>query len=137
MLRSGAYIDRIKPYAWVFSTPAVFRIYSVITALCADDGEPDMRKLEDALDRTDRDLLRDICKNVLLADEEEAMFAGCMNTVRLSALADREREIIRMLTVANDEEDKERVVELTKELIRIQQEIQEIKGVKAGDRRGL
>jgi DNA primase len=128
MLRNGAYIDRIRPYDGIFSTPAIFRIYSAVAALCAGGGDVDMQKLEDALDRADRDLLRDIRENVRLADKEEAVFAECMNTVRLSALTDREREIIRMLTVANDEENKERVEALTKELIRIQQEIRGVKG---------
>jgi DNA primase len=127
MLQSGAYIDRIKPYAHVFTTPAAFRIYSAVTALCADDGEPDMRKLEDALDGPDRELLRNILEKVQLADKEEEMFAGCVKTLRLSAFTDREYEIIRMLTVANDEENKERVEALTKELINIQREIKEVK----------
>jgi DNA primase len=128
MLRNGAYIDRIKPHDGIFSTPAVFRIYSAIAALCEGGGDVDMQKLEDALDRADRDLLRDIRENVRLADKEEAVFAECMNTVRLSALTDREHEIIRMLTVANDEENKERIEALTKELINIQQEIRGVKG---------
>ncbi|MDR1573666.1 MAG: DNA primase [Clostridiales Family XIII bacterium] len=128
MLRNGAYADRIKPYDGIFSTPAVFRIYSVIAALCEGGGDPDMQKLEDALDRADRDLLRDICENVRLADKDEELFTECVNTVRLSALTDREHEIIRMLTVANDEEDRERIEALTKELINIQQEIRGVKG---------
>ncbi|MDR2355683.1 MAG: DNA primase [Clostridiales Family XIII bacterium] len=128
MLQSGAYIDRIKPYERVFSTPAAFRIYSAVAALCAEDGEVDMRKLEDALSPSDRDLLLDILEKVRLADTEEAVFTECVNTLRLSALAGREQEIIRMLTVANDEENKERVEALTKELINIQREIKEVKG---------
>ncbi|MDR2088468.1 MAG: DNA primase [Clostridiales Family XIII bacterium] len=128
MLLSGAYIDRIKPYEKAFSTPSAFKIYSALTALCADDGEVDMRKLEDALDGPDRALLFDIREKVQLADKDEAVFAECVKTLRLSALTDREREIVRMLTVANDEENKERVDTLTRELIGIQREIKEVKG---------
>ncbi|MDR2131759.1 MAG: DNA primase [Clostridiales Family XIII bacterium] len=128
MLLNGAYVDRIKPYEKAFSTPAAFRIYSLIKALCADDGEVDMRKLEDALDGPDRALLLDICDKVRLADKDEAVFAECVDALRLSALTDREREIIRMLTVANDDENKERVEALTRELINIQRGIKEVKG---------
>jgi DNA primase len=128
MLLNGAYIERIKPYEKAFSTPAAFRIYSVVKALCADDGEVDTRKLEDALDGPDRALLLDILDKVRLADKDEAVFAECVRALRLSALTDREREIIRMLTVANDDENKERVEALTKELIGIQREIKEVKG---------
>jgi DNA primase len=131
MLRSGAYIDRIKPYEKAFSAPALFRIYAAVTALCADDGEVDMRKLEDALDEPDRAVLRDICEKVQLADKDEAVFAECVNALRLSALTEREDEIIRMLTVANDDESKEgkeRVEALTRELINIQREMKEVKG---------
>jgi DNA primase len=128
MLQSGAYIDRIKPYAHAFSTPAASRIYSAVTEICAADGEVDMRKLEDVLGPSDRALLLDIREKVQLADKEEAMFAECVKTLRLSAFADREREIIRMLTVANEEENKERVEALTKELINMQREIKEVKG---------
>ncbi|MDR2770961.1 MAG: DNA primase [Clostridiales Family XIII bacterium] len=128
MLQSGAYIDRVKPYEYAFTAPAAFRIYSAVTALCAEDGEVDLRKLEDALEPSDRELLRDIREKVQLADKEEAVFAECVKTLRLSAFTDRESEIIRMLTVANDEENKERVEALTKELINIQREIIEVKG---------
>jgi DNA primase len=128
MLYSGAYVSRVKPYDKVFSSPAAFRIYSAVKGLCADDGDADIRKLEDILDRADRALLFDILDNVRLADKEEKVFAECLVTIRLSALADREREIIRMLTVANDEENKERIEALTRELIDIQREIKEVKG---------
>jgi DNA primase len=128
MLVSGAYVDRIRPYDRVFSSPAAFRIYSALKAVCADDGDADMRKLEDMLERADLAMLLDIRDNVRLADKEEEVFAECLRTVRLSALSDREREIISMLTVANDEENKERIETLTRELINIQREIKEIKG---------
>jgi DNA primase len=128
MLLNGAYIDKIKPYDRVFVTPAAFRIYSAITAVCVADGDVDMQKLEDALDRSDRNLLWGICEKVQLADKEEAVFAECVKTVRLSALTGRENEIVRMLTVANDEENEERIEALTRELINIQREIEEVKG---------
>jgi DNA primase len=128
MLQSGAYADRIKPYDRVFSSPAAFRIYSAVKAVCDDDGDADMRKLEDVLDRTDMALLSDIRENVRLADKEEEVFAECLVTIRLLSLTGREHEIIRMLTVANDEENKERIETLTRELIDIQREIKEVKG---------
>jgi ATP-dependent Lon protease len=128
MLQNGVYVDRIRPYDSVFSTPTAFRIYSAIKTVCADDGEVDARKLEDILDRTDRAALADIRENVRLADKEEEVFAECLKAARLSPLTDRESEIIRMLTVANDEENKERIEALTRELINIQKEIKEVKG---------
>jgi hypothetical protein len=128
MLLNGAYVDRIKPYERVFVTPSAFRIYSAITAVCAADEDVDMQKLEDALDRSDRALLWDIYEKIQLADKEEAVFAECADAVKLSALTGRENEIIRMLTVANDVENEERIEALTRELIDIQREIEEVKG---------
>jgi DNA primase len=128
ILLSGAYIDRIKPYEKAFSSPAAFRIYAAVTALCADDGEVDMRKLEDALTGPDRALLIDIRENVPVPDADEILFNKCVSAFCLSALTDRQNEIIRMLTVLNDEENREKVEALTKESINIQREIEEIKG---------
>jgi DNA primase len=127
-LQNGAYAERIKPYDRVFSSPAAFRIYSAVETVCSGGGEADMRRLEDMLDRADRDLLSDIRENVRLADKEEEVFAECLNAIKLSGLTDREQEIIDMLTVANDEENKERIEALTRELINIQREIKEVKG---------
>jgi DNA primase len=128
MLRNGAYVDRIKPYETAFFTPAAFRIYGAVKAVRDDDGEVDMRKLEDVLDGPDWALLIDIRENVPVPDKDEVMFAKCENAFHLSALTDRQNEIIRMLTVLNDEENRERVEALTKELINIQREIEEVKG---------
>jgi DNA primase len=127
-LQNGAYAERIKPYDRVFSAPAAFRIYSAVRTVCADGGEADTQRLEDILDRADRALLSDIRENVRLAGKDEEVFAECLNTIKLSGLTEREHEIIGMLTVANDEEDKERIEALTRELINIQREIKEVKG---------
>jgi DNA primase len=122
------YIARIRPYERVFETPAICRVYSAALSLCEEAGALELRRLEEALDPADRELLDDIRDNVRVAGREEEVFRECARSFRLSELAAWEKEIIGRLTVANEEENQERIIELTQELLRIQREM---KGAKS------
>jgi DNA primase len=127
-LRSSGYLKRIKEIEHVFATPAIMRIYSSINALYADDDEIDARKLAESLDGADVEALTDIMENIALAGNEESVFNECVKRVKLSGLSDREEEIIQMLTLANEEENKDRIDQLSHELLLIQGQIKEVKG---------
>jgi DNA primase len=127
-LRSSGYLTRIKEIERAFTTPTIMRIYSSINALYADDDEIDTRKLAESLDEPDVEALADIMENIALAGNEESVFNECVKNVKLSDLSEREEEIIQMLTLANEDENKDRIDQLSHELLLIQRQIKEVKG---------
>jgi len=119
LLRSG-YVDRIKPYDWVFKSPSAFRIYELILSVYKEDEEIDFKKIEDSLEEEDSRFLREIIENIQLADKDEQVFQDCVSRIEAEGLAKRENEIIQILSVLDDEKDRDKIEALTKELMEIQ-----------------
>jgi DNA primase len=129
ILLSSRYFLEIKEYKHVFTAPVIQRIYEGIASLYEDDAEIDLKKLEDALDASDRRVLSDIMDNIRLSDQDEAVFAECVKTARLLGLTEKEEGIIALLNDSGEEreENRGRIRELTEELLRIQKDIREVK----------
>lgn len=120
MVVKSAYIPKIKPYNSVFKMQGCHRIYSVITALYKEDTEIDIQKLEDSIDIQDNLLLQDILQNVYIADQEDSVFEGCINKIKRFELARRQTEILNILSMTDEDIEKDKIQELTQELIDIQ-----------------
>jgi DNA primase len=120
MLLKSSFVPRIKPYDWVFVNPQAFTIYEMILSIYNDDEEIDIKKLEDSLEQDELRALTDILDNVHLADKEEQVYQDCVIRIEEARMAKREREIIKILSILDDEIDKDKIEELTKELMEIQ-----------------
>jgi len=130
MLINSSYIPRIKPFEHVFTNPSSIRIYELILSIYKKDEEIDINMVEDSLPDEDQRLLKDIIENIQLADKEEQVFNDCIAHIKNNKTAKRERDIINILSILDDESDRDNIEELTKELIEIQRAKQ---GRKAGD----
>ncbi|MDR3242790.1 MAG: DNA primase [Clostridiales Family XIII bacterium] len=128
LLLKRSYLPKIAPYARVFRTPALYRIYESAAALYGEEDEIDIRKLADGLEAEEQRLLEDILRNVQLADKEDEVFRECVAHVETAELVVREGEIISVLSVADEDEDSGKVERLTRELLEIQQAKNELKG---------
>jgi len=119
ILKSG-YVDRVKPYDWVFKSPSAFRIYELMLSVYTEDEEIDIKKLEDSLEEEDIRFLREIIENIQLADKDEQVFQDCVSRIEAERLAKRENEIIQILSILDDEKDRDKIEAFTKELMEIQ-----------------
>ena len=120
MLLKSSYVPKVKPYEWVFRSPAAYKIYELILSVYRDDEEIDMRKVEDGLEAEDNQFLQDIIDNIQLADKEEQVFQDCIARIEAAGLAKREQEIIQIISILDDEKDRDKIEALTIELIEIQ-----------------
>ncbi len=120
MLIRSAYVTRIKPYEWVFRSPSARRIYELILSVYKHDEEIDIKKVEDSLEAEDNRFLREIMENVQLADKDEQVFQDCVQRIEAARLAKREQEIIQIISILDDEKDRDKIEALTIELIEIQ-----------------
>ncbi|MDR0424817.1 MAG: DNA primase [Clostridiales Family XIII bacterium] len=128
MLLEASYMRRVHEYEEAFVSPAAYRIYSNIKSLYEEDEEIDLSKLTDILDINDRAVLEDILQNIKIADKGESVFAECVQAVKLSSLAAREDEVLRMLTLTDEDENNEKAEQLSCELLAIQKKRKEVRG---------
>lgn len=120
MLMKSGYVPRVKPYDWVFRNPSAFKIYELILSVYKDDEEIDMKKVEDSLEAEDNRFLQDIIENIQLADKDEQVFQDCILRIEAARLAKREQEIIQIISILDDEKDRDKIEALTIELMEIQ-----------------
>ncbi len=126
LLRSG-YVPRMKPYEWVFQSPPAVRIYELILSVYKEDEEIDIKKVADGLEAEDNRFLRDIIENIQLADKDEQVFQDCVTRIEAVGLAKREQEIIQIMSVLDDEKDRDKIEALTIELMEIQKAKKKVK----------
>ncbi|HML37531.1 MAG TPA: DNA primase [Bacillota bacterium] len=122
MLLKSGYVPRIKPYDWVFRSSPAYKIYELILSVYKDDEEIDMKKIEDSLEADDDRFLRDIIDNIQLADKDEQVFQDCVTRIETARLVKREKEIIQIISILEDEKDRDKIEALTMELMEIQRE---------------
>lgn len=123
MLLKGSFVERIKPYAWIFTHPHAAKIYEVILSLYQEDEELELNGVKDSLEQAENMTLQDILDNVHLADKEEQVFQDCMVRMEKKRAVRREREIIELLSYLEDEKDEGLIRQLTKELMELQIEV--------------
>ncbi|MGI6752344.1 MAG: DNA primase [Anaerovoracaceae bacterium] len=121
MLIKGSYIKDLEPYEDVFSSREGQEIYGLIKSLYKEDEEIDIRQLKDGLEERDRQILEIIEESIHLSHRDETVFGDCINRIKEAKDKKREEEIIILLSILEDENDKGAIEELTKELIRIQE----------------
>ncbi|MCC2865364.1 DNA primase [Anaerovorax odorimutans] len=121
ILRNSSYYPKLLPYENIaFTTVCGQSIYKGIKELYAEHEEIDVRKLADGLETNNAEILKNILENVRLAHKEEKIFADCLETIRMKELTQKEQELIMRLSMADEEENKEMIRELTQELMNIQ-----------------
>ncbi|GAB1475249.1 DNA primase [Bacillota bacterium] len=120
MLIKSSYIPKVEPYKNVFETAACHRIFEIVRALYKPDEEVDIRQLKDCLDSEACVVLERIMDTVQFADRDSRVFEECIAHIKLGEKMKREEELIKILSVLDDEKDSDKILELTMELMQIQ-----------------
>ena len=119
MLMKSSYVMKTKPYSEVFKSPSAYKIYELILSVYKDDEEIDIKKIEDSLEAADNRLLLDIIENIQIADKEEKVFRDCVLRMEEAQLVKREKEIIQIMSILDDEKDRDKIEALTIEMMEI------------------
>ncbi len=122
MLLKSSYIPEIEPYKDSFETAACYRIYVMIRSLYKPDEEIDLQQLADSLDEEANTILKHTIETVQFADRDSQVFEDCIDHIRALTSLKREEELIKVLSILDDEKDSDKVLELSKELMEIQKE---------------
>ena len=93
--------------------------------LSADDGQRpfDINRLKDLLDEDAVQALDMINSKIIPQGREDSIYNDCIDRIRLNELKKQENEIITRLSMADEDENGEEIVKLTKQLMDIQKKI--------------
>lgn len=127
ILFKSSYIMKMKPYEWIFRNPSAHRIYEMILSVYKDDEEIDIKKVKDSLEAEDNMLIQDIIDNVKLSGDDEEYFHDCIKGIEEARLNKREKEIIQILSILDDEQDRDKIEALTIEFKKIMEQKEAIK----------
>ncbi len=115
------YIAGLRDYSEAIRTPAGMRIYKALSDLADEDEEPDVQEITDALDEEATAYLNEILSTVQIGEKDEEVYADCIAKLQDRRLEKRKTEIIALLTAAEASGDQQRLDELMKEFMMIQQ----------------
>jgi DNA primase len=122
MLLKSSYVPLIEPYKDAFETAACSRIYEMIRTLYKPDEEIDLQKLADSLDEEANSILTHTMETVQFADRDSQVFEECIAHIHAAERMRREEELIKILSILDDDKDSEMILKLSKELMDIQKE---------------
>lgn len=124
MLLDGAFIrlpEDIKDEA--FKSSSGRNIYECIVAAAAEDGMADAQRVREMLDEEDAELFEEIESKTVPAGKERHMFEDCTAKIREKMLQRQEQELMMRLSLADEEENRDEIEDLMKQLIQIQKEL--------------
>ena len=106
-----------------FRSTAGINIHRKLQA--ADDGQRpfDINRLKDLLDEDAVQALDMINSKIIPQGREDSIYNDCIDRIRLNELKKQENEIITRLSMADEDENGEEIVKLTKQLMDIQKKI--------------
>lgn len=120
LLLKSSYINKVKSIENPFLSESGKKIFEMIVSITKDIEEVDIRKLQDSLEERERNILSDIMENIHLAGKEEIIFNDCVHNINNRIVIRRERDLIFRLSMADEEENIEKINEITKELMELQ-----------------
>lgn len=107
----------------VFTEGIAKEIYVGIMDSLDGHGRPDIRSLRESLDEDGIRMLEMIDSKIIPPGREDEIFTDCVDKIRSDVLRKREREVMMALSIAEEEDNGEKIVELTQKLIDIQKKL--------------
>lgn len=95
------------------------RILEQIVINYTDDGEVDINSVMDGLSEEDALLVKDIVQNVLPVSEENETLIQCAKKIKSQSLRRRHNEILKILEILDEDQDREQIEKLSEEIMNI------------------
>ena len=99
------------------------KIMNAAFELYGTKGDFDKAEILDRLDPEESQMLLRTLERIVIAGNEEQVFAECLQKKEHSRLLAKERELIDRLSLADEESDGEKLQELTRELMEVQKKM--------------
>lgn len=125
MVTQEDFIERIRDFPEILESDFSQRMYQILSEEYRQFHRVDLNKILDGLPRPDGERLSEIMDHVIVGGNEEQVFWDCVRTWKLQRLAKEEQRLITLLSMADEEDNQERIRQLTEQLMKIQRERKE------------
>lgn len=122
LLTDSRYFEQAKAHEDMFTSIAGNNIFKMIERIFVKDEEIDINQLIENLEEEEVAVLKEIDDNVSLGGKTESIFMDCIKSYVKEKRANREKEIIMQLSIAEEQQNKEEINKLTEELMNLQKE---------------
>lgn len=122
MMTQESYIPRIADFPEILESDFSREIYYAIAGEYEQNHFVDINKLMDGLPAGDTARLQEIIDHVIVGGNEEQIFNECVKTFRDNQLAREEQRLIALLSMADEEDNHDKIIELTDKLMKVQKE---------------
>lgn len=122
LLTDSRYFEQAKAHEDMFTSIAGNNIFKMIERIFVKDEEIDINQLIENLEEEEVAVLKEIDDNVSLGGKIESIFMDCIKSYVKEKRANREKEIIMQLSIAEEQQNKEEINKLTEELMNLQKE---------------
>lgn len=120
MLTDEAYIDRIADCPEILESEFASAVYRRLQEEYHNHGLVDVNSVIDSLPQEQAAVLQELLDHVIIGGNEEEVFSDCLRTFADSKLAKEEQQLLTLLSMADEENNQERIIALTDQLIEVQ-----------------
>ena len=122
MLTDESYISRISDFPQILESDFAIKIFEILKEEYLKNQFIDLNKIMDGLTSEGAACLQEIVDDVIVGGNEEQVFNDCIRTWKDKNLAKEEQRLISLLSMADEEDNQERIRELTDQLMKVQKE---------------
>ncbi len=127
MLMDSTTYEEIRKEKEVFQSPEGMEIFDNIGKMMEESEEIQIQKLSDSLSEESLSVLNDIQENVMLGGNVKKILEETLNRYRLEKYKNRYEEITKIIEIADESENSDRIHELLMEQMEILKLMQEIR----------
>lgn len=122
MLTDDSFIEKGADYPEVFRSPFAVKIYDILADEYKAHKFIDINRILDGLSAEEAERLTEICDHVIVGGSAAQVFDECIDSWNSMRLAEEEKRLIMLLSMADEEDNRERINNLTEQLMKIQRE---------------
>ncbi|MEG1067233.1 MAG: DNA primase [Anaerovoracaceae bacterium] len=119
------YIEKVSLDREILQSDFSNKIFELVVEEYNKNNFIDTKKIMDAVDPKESKLLQQILDEVIIGGKEEQVYNDCLQTFRQNNLAKEEQELITLLSLADEENNTDKIRELTQKLIEVQKKKQQ------------
>lgn len=127
VLTNPSLTDNLFENQDVITTSQGKKIFNIVFDVYAYQGTFELENITDRLDVDESKMLDNELEKIIVHGNEEKIFDDCIKSFKLDKLENERKMIIDVIDLADEENNEEKVVELTKKLIELQEEINSLK----------
>ena len=122
LFTNESFIPKVKSWDSVFQSDFAARIYEILEREYGENDSVDIKKIMDMLPTEGSKKVSEILDQIVLGGNEEQVFEECRQTWQDHQLEEEEKRLITLLSMADEEDNLEKIRELTDQLMKVQKD---------------